>query len=281
MDLAFHSIHYSPFFGGTTPLFDVLAATAAAGVSHIGLDLWSIDAYVAGSGGTAEQIRDELDRLGLACSDLIVVALDRDRHTAVATARHMASLAEQLGSPLGGIVVLEERDRAETLQVVDECASILADHGVRQAIEFTSYSALTTLADVCAVCEEVGWERIGIMLDSLHVGRVGTPYSDVATLDAAQIALVQFADAAAEAPLDLRHDSRNERRVPGAGGLPLHDFVAAVRATGYDGTVVAEVLSDEVRAGDPHVDIRRIHEALRSYWTVDALIVPSSQRLRQ
>ena len=31
MDLAFHSIHYSPFFGGTTPLMDVLTATAAAG----------------------------------------------------------------------------------------------------------------------------------------------------------------------------------------------------------------------------------------------------------
>jgi sugar phosphate isomerase/epimerase len=274
MDLAFHSIHYSPFFDGTTPLFDVLAATAAAGFGHVGLDLWSIDAYVTGSGGTAEEIRDELDRLGLACSDLIVVAVDRDRDAAVAAARHMGSLAERLGSQLGGIVVVEERDRRETLEVVDECASVLANHGVRVAIEFTPYSALTTLADVCSVCDEVGWDRIGIMLDSLHVARVGTPYSDVAALDAGQIALVQFADAIAETPLDVRHDSRNARMVPGAGGLPLHDFVTAVRATGYEGTVVAEVLSHEIRAGDPRVDVGRIHEALRRYWTLDQLIAP-------
>jgi sugar phosphate isomerase/epimerase len=265
VDLAFHSIHYSPFFGGTTPLLDVLGATAAAGFRHVGLDLWSIDASVAG-GAPVEAIRDELHRLGLACSDLIVVAVDRDRDTVVATARRVASLATVLGSPLCGIAVIEERDRAETVSVVEECASVLNGHGVRLAIEFTPYSALTTLADVRSLCDEVGWDRIGIMLDSLHVARVTASPADIAALDSGQIALVQFAGAIADPPTDLRDDSRNERMVPGAGALPLHDFVTAVRATGYDGTVVAEVLSHEIRSGDPWVDIRRIHEALRTFW---------------
>jgi sugar phosphate isomerase/epimerase len=265
VDLAFHSIHYSPFFGGTTPLMDVLTATAAAGFRHVGLDLWSIDAYLDG-GGTLHAMSDELDQLGLKCSDLLVIALDGDCAQAVGTARRMASLADLLDTGLCGIAVTEEQDGPETVKAVNECASVLSGHGVRLAIEFTPYSALTTLPDVRSLCEKVGWDRIGIMLDSLHVARSGTPPAEIVALDAGQIALVQFADAAAATPTDMRDDSRNQRKVPGEGDLPLHDFAATVRATGYDGTIAAEVLSDEIRGGDPRLDARRIHDALSTSW---------------
>ena len=47
MKLAFHSIHFTPFFGGSAPLADVLRGAGAAGFDHSGLDLWTIDAELA------------------------------------------------------------------------------------------------------------------------------------------------------------------------------------------------------------------------------------------
>lgn len=57
MELGFHTIHFSPTFGGTAPLLDVLQATADSGFDAIGFDLASIDAHVA-AGGTVEENRD-------------------------------------------------------------------------------------------------------------------------------------------------------------------------------------------------------------------------------
>lgn len=57
VELGFHTIHFSPTFGGTAPLLDVLQATADSGFDAIGFDLASIDAHVA-AGGTVEENRD-------------------------------------------------------------------------------------------------------------------------------------------------------------------------------------------------------------------------------
>jgi len=123
-----------------------------------------------------------------------------------------------------------------------------------------------TLEAAVAVCDAVGWDRIGLTLDSLHTFRSGTDLATVAALDASQIALVQFSDAAGGTPADLAEESRHRRRVPGEGDLDLHAFAAAVRATGFDGPVSAEVLSDELRAHDRHEVAARMHAAMAAYW---------------
>jgi sugar phosphate isomerase/epimerase len=263
--LAFHSIHFTPFFGATSPLVDVLAATARAGFHQVGLDLWSVDAHLA-AGGTLASIRDRLDEHGLTCSDVVVIPVGTDDDATVATARRVAEITAVVGSPLCGMAVIDEVDRRHTIAVVRECASVLSERGVRLAIEFTPYAALSTLHDVRELCDEVGWDRAGIMLDTLHVVRAGTKWEDVAALDAAQIAIIQFDDAAAVPIADLQRDSRCFRQIPGEGELPLERFVAAVRATGFDGTVAAEVLSDKIRGSDPGDVAVRMYEALRAYW---------------
>lgn len=77
---------------------------------------------------------------------------------------------------------------------------------------------------------------------------------------------VQFSDAAAVPEHDLATDSRNCRHMPGDGQLPLEEFVAAVRATGFDGTVAAEVLSEGVRHDDPVTVASRMNDDLARYW---------------
>jgi sugar phosphate isomerase/epimerase len=268
MRLAFHTLHYSPAFGGTADLDDLLEATKSAGFADIGLDLPFVDARVA-EGMTVDAISAALTGAGLRCSDLVVVAVGADRRESVATARRMADLADAVGADCGVLVIVEAVPWAQQVATVRECATVLSDHGVRLAIEYTPYLPLASLAGTADLCAAVGWDRAGILLDSLHVFRTNTDLADIAALDGTAISLVQFNDAPADRPADLVHESRHGRLVPGQGALPLADFVTAVRATGYDGVVGAEVLSNELRQLTPAAVVPQIHAALADHWGQD------------
>jgi sugar phosphate isomerase/epimerase len=241
MQLPFHSLHFTPLFGGTASLLDVLAGAAAGGFRSIGLDLWSIDAHLA-TGGTAASVRRALDEKGLQCTDLAVLLVTADRPSTMATATRIAEFADVLGGSICGVAVPSVVDRAAMVRTLRDCASVLTDHGMRLAIEDTPYSPVGTLEHAFDLCEAIGWDRAGIMLSSLHVARTGTSYDDIRNLDASRIPLVQFSDASAAQEPDIITDSRHFRLLPGDGKLPLYQFVAAVRSTGFDGVVAAEVL---------------------------------------
>jgi 4-hydroxyphenylpyruvate dioxygenase len=53
-----------------------------------------------------------------------------------------------------------------------------------------------------------------------------------------------------DAPLmdmELLQWSRHYRNMPGEGELPVIDFMHAVAATGYDGTISLEIFNDQFR----------------------------------
>jgi 4-hydroxyphenylpyruvate dioxygenase len=65
--------------------------------------------------------------------------------------------------------------------------------------------------------------------------------------------------------MDLLYWSRHFRNMPGEGDLPVTDFMRAVAATGYAGTLSLEVFNDQFRGGSPRsiaVDGRRSLVAL-------------------
>jgi sugar phosphate isomerase/epimerase len=268
MQLSFHSLHFTPLFGGTASLLDVLAGTAAGGFRSIGLDLWSIDAHLA-TGGTVASVRRAMDDNGLLCTDLAVLLVTADRASTVATATRIAGFADVLGGSICGVAIASAVDRAAMVRTLRDCASVVTDHGMRLAIEYTPYSPIGTLEHAFDLCEAIGWNRAGIMLDSLHVARTGTSYDDIRNLDASTLPLVQFSDASAAPEPDVLTDSRHFRLLPGDGELPLDQFVAAVRSTGFDGIVAAEVLSRVLRHDDPAYVAARIHDALLRYWPAE------------
>jgi len=79
----------------------------------------------------------------------------------------------------------------------------------------------------------------------------------------------KFTDGSAAPQPDVVTNSRHFRLLPGDGELALDRFVAAVRSTGFDGIVAAEVLSQVLRHDDPTNVATRIHDALRRYWTAE------------
>ena len=262
MEVGFHTIHFSPMFGGSAQIMDVIGLTADAGFGAIGLDQASVAAHVAAN-GAVEDVAAAIHDRGLRCTDVLVLVPGADDDP-VATARSLGALAAAVGAPTCIAAVASPVPWAELVATLGHCASILADHGCRLAIEFTPYTALTTLRAARELCGAIGWDRCGLVLDSLHFFRCGAPWAELADLAAEQIAVVQWDDAPAAPSASLVDESRNHRLLPGAGGLDLVGLATAIRATGWDGVVTAEVLSAEVRRSDPATVITATHAAMSS-----------------
>ena len=86
-----------------------------------------------------------------------------------------------------------------------------------------------------------------LLVDTWHVARAGTSYSELADIPADLIAHVEIDDALAEPVEDMWTDTIHHRLLPGEGELDVIGFLAAIRATGYNGTIGIEVISKEHR----------------------------------
>ena len=87
-------------------------------------------------------------------------------------------------------------DRRRILAELDRCAETLGRAGARVALEFAAYGGLTRLADAVALCEEVGWDRCGVLVDTWHFFRTDAPWEVLRSLGGEQIALVHVNDGA-------------------------------------------------------------------------------------
>ncbi|MGE0312839.1 MAG: sugar phosphate isomerase/epimerase family protein [Lautropia sp.] len=115
-----------------------------------------------------------------------------------------------------------------------ELCALAAGYGLLVDLEFTPWSGVNSLAAAVAVVEASGAANGRVLIDSLHLMRSGGDPSDLARVDGAHFAYLQLCDAPSAAPASLdaiRHEARNERMVPGEGGLPLAALLSQVPPT--------------------------------------------------
>ena len=93
-----------------------------------------------------------------------------------------------------------------------------------------AYSSVRSLGEARAFIAMAGQENAGLCLDALHFYRSDSSLEELATLDPGELVLIQFCDAAREAPSadQLRQEARGGRLYPGEGALPLREFVSAL-----------------------------------------------------
>jgi sugar phosphate isomerase/epimerase len=238
----------------------VLDGVATAGFDAIGLDHYSV------GDRDADGLAAALRARGLACSDVGIVALGMLERADV---ERLAALATALGASLCIAALYRPLTHDDAVRDLRDAAAVLAPAGVRMAFEFTAYGNATTLAEAARLCEDVGWERCGLLVDAWHVFRGGESLADVAALDGGRIALVHVDDGAAEPLADGTYEGRFHRLVPGTGAFDLDGFFAALDAAGYDGPVSVEVLSDDLRALPPAEAAACLHRSLRCRTTPD------------
>jgi sugar phosphate isomerase/epimerase len=245
------------------PLDTVLEGAAAAGFPAVGLDLYTLRGHVE-AGGSIDELAVKLGSRGLACSDVGVLPIGTPEVRS--TAETLAHIASVTGARTCIAAFLAPVEHAQAVAELKDCADVLAGTGTRLALEFVAYGSLSRLADAVALCEAVGWERCGLLVDTWHFFRTDAPWPVLRSLDGEQIALVHVNDGAAVSSEDPVFDGRFRRLPVGAGNFPLDEFARALDDVGYRGVLSTEVLSDEIRNAPPAEGARRLVQSLLEAW---------------
>ncbi|WP_433768136.1 sugar phosphate isomerase/epimerase family protein [Pseudomonas putida] len=121
-------------------------------------------------------------------------------------------------------------------QMVDLFAGfceLAAQFDITANLEPTPWAAVDNLAASVRLIEAAGFANTGILVDPIHFDRAGDSVEALAGLPPQYFRLMQLCDAPAERPGRLEtllYQARNERLMPGDGGLDLSGLLRAMPA---------------------------------------------------
>jgi sugar phosphate isomerase/epimerase len=124
--------------------------------------------------------------------------------------------------------------RHVTADAIRAVADLGAPHGIRYYLEPVAWTPLGRLARAVEAVDAAERDNVGLVLDFWHLWQNGTTPDEVARLDPRLIAGVDFADSLGP-PGAPSPEQRSRWVWPGEGDIPLAEWVAAVRSTGFDG----------------------------------------------
>jgi sugar phosphate isomerase/epimerase len=201
---------------------EFLAAAAEAGYDGVGLRLYRSPNLpfhpVVGNAALVRDIRRALTDAGLAVLDVFTFYLQPT--TVVAD----CAAALELGATLGAQYAVVQGDDPEWSRLADNFAAfsdVAARVGLGVAVEFMPARPLATLDLALALKRETARPNVAILVDPLHLARSGGAPSDLAGLDPELFPYAQFSDGI---------PATAERRMPGAGALPLGALLDALPA---------------------------------------------------
>ena len=156
----------------------------------------------------------------------------------------------------------ERGDVARAAASIREVGDLATVHGVRLALEFNSQCAqLNTLASVREVLARAGHRRVGLLLDTYHLGRSGATLGDMDDVKPAEIVYVQYSD---PPRTGLEPGKALDRLPPGHGSYPFREFFALLAAKGYAGFASYEAPNEAAWKRDPTDVAREAFEATRA-----------------
>ncbi len=130
-------------------------------------------------------------------------------------------------------------------------ADAAAGQGLRIAYEPLPWAQhVRDIETAFTVVSLAGRDNLGLVLDSFTFFAVGSALECLTPALLSKVMLVQLADSP-DINIDVQQLDRHFRCYAGQGVLPLVDFVARLRAAGYDGIISQEVPCEEFRANRP------------------------------
>ncbi|RZK84402.1 MAG: sugar phosphate isomerase/epimerase [Rhodococcus sp. (in: high G+C Gram-positive bacteria)] len=136
----------------------------------------------------------------------------------------------EAGARLGAKAVLvggDDRDRARLTDSYTRLAELCAQYGIVASLEFMPWTAVPDAATAVEIVSQADGPARSVLVDGLHVGRSSTTLDDLAAIPREWLHYAQMCDGSVPAPTDdaeLIRQAREERLVPGSGGIPLADI---------------------------------------------------------
>ncbi len=253
---------------GNPPLPDLLAACAAGGYGSVAV--WPADYQQWRAAGVADvEARARLDAAGIRVAQvdcLLMWALGPASKRAAAEELDVFAVAATMGASCVSAIGPGD-DRFGVEQLTEALAGVCdrgAEHGLRIALEVAPWKGNVDLAAAVSMVRTTGRANAGLVLDSWHMFRAGTPLDQLAAIPGEYVTSIQISDAPQAPMADLVAETMRARRLPGAGDIDLAGFVRALDTQADGVALTVEVLSDELRAAGPMEAARRTADATRA-----------------
>lgn len=249
---------------------DVVRCAAAAGYRHVGLRLKPAAASgeaqhpIVGDTPMRRETLAALRDTGIAVLDWGVLRLKDD--TVVADFEPWIETAVALGSH-HALVNGDASDDARLTDLFGQLCELGRRYRTTFHFEPTPWTGLRTLAQAVRIVRAAGQPNGRVMIDTLHVDRVGNTASDIAAVPQDLIDCVQLCDGSLPRPADfdtMIAQARGERAFPGEGGI---DLVSMLRAAPRGVPISLECPTKYRALGMPALE-----RAKRGRAAVDALL---------
>jgi len=232
------------------------------------------------AGYSAEDLRVTLKTHEIlpACID-ILGAVERsapaERRGLMDEARRLCEVADAIGCPtiqLNAFSALAQRPWEEIITLTAANIAAIADlgqaYGIRFQVEGAAWTPIQSLSQCLQLIEAVDRKNVGLVIDFWHLwaGR-GTTCEELARLDKDLIYGVHLADGKRPPEGEPWVDEKRLRGfLPGDGDLPMEEWVAAVKDTGFDGVVSGEILNDQLWERDLYEIAADMRHRMEQYW---------------
>lgn len=156
------------------------------------------------------------------------------------------------GGPYQGLTgMLWAQMRKLTSKNLKLLGAIGKAHKVKFFLEPLTWSPLNTLPQALEVIDGAEQDNLGLVIDFWHLWDSGATAEDIAKLNKDLIYCVHFCDSLEPRGERGTFEQRGRDVWPGAGRIPLQEWVDAVRATGFDGCWSCALLSPKYWELDP------------------------------
>ncbi|ROZ98991.1 sugar phosphate isomerase/epimerase [Gordonia sp. OPL2] len=144
--------------------------------------------------------------------------------------RRLLDAAAQLGAR-AVLVAGDDHDLARLTDAYARLAQLCAEYGIAASLEFMPWTSVPNASSALSIVRQADGPARSILVDTLHVGRSATTLDDLAAIPVEWIHYAQLCDGSVPAPPtndELIRQAREERLVPGEGGLDLGGIVASL-----------------------------------------------------
>ncbi|MFM0337697.1 sugar phosphate isomerase/epimerase family protein [Paraburkholderia fungorum] len=167
---------------------------------------------------------------GLDVLDIEVMLLTPERD--VQDFKRVFETAMRLGAR-NALTLIDIADHSLAADKFAQLCELAALFGISCALEFAAWLGVGSIQAANAIVSEAAQANGAMLLDPFHLIRSGGKVGDIAAIDPTRIRYAQFCDASATTPATtaaISEEARYDRLLPGDGGLPLREFVAALPA---------------------------------------------------
>jgi sugar phosphate isomerase/epimerase len=189
--------------------------------------------------------------------------------------RGLLDAAAQLGARavlVGG----DDRDLSRLTDSYAQLARLCADYGIAASLEFMPWTAVPDARTAVTIVAQADGPARSVLVDTMHVGRSATTLDDLRAIPADWIHYAQLCDARVPAPTttsELIRQAREERLVPGEGGLDLVGILSTMPAD----TPISVELPNECRRRAMGTAVWLDHIAAAARATVSRAAAPAGR----